>query len=58
MLVLSRKLNQAIVIDGKITVTIVSISGDQIRLGIQAPPDVVVDRSEVHAAKLAEKVVA
>jgi carbon storage regulator len=48
MLVLTRKAGEQIVIDGNITVTVVSIEGNKIRLGIQAPPEVLVDREEVH----------
>ena len=40
MLVLSRHENEAIVIDGRIRVTVVEIRGNQIRLGIEAPKDV------------------
>ncbi len=50
MLVLSRKKNESIVIDDKIIVTVVEIRGDKVRLGIQAPKEVPVHRSEVHAA--------
>ena len=38
MLVLSRKLNERIVIDGGIVVTVVKIDRNQVRLGIEAPP--------------------
>jgi carbon storage regulator len=47
MLVLSRKARQSIVINGEITVTILSIRGDVIRLGIEAPKEVPVHRSEL-----------
>jgi carbon storage regulator len=47
MLVLSRKLNEKIVIDGGIVVTVVKIDRNQIRLGIEAPPDVRVFREEI-----------
>lgn len=50
MLVLSRKKNESIVIDDTIVVTVVEIRGDKVRLGIQAPKEVPVHRSEVHAA--------
>lgn len=50
MLVLSRKKNESIVIDDKIVITVVEIRGDKVRLGIQAPKEVPVHRSEVHAA--------
>ncbi len=47
MLVLSRKLNQKIVIDGGIVLTVVKIDRNQIRLGIEAPGDVSVYREEL-----------
>ena len=47
MLVLSRHENEAIVIDGRIKVTVVEIRGHQIRLGIEAPKDVAVRRTEL-----------
>ena len=50
MLVLSRKLNESIIIDGTITVTVVEIRGDRVRLGIDAPKDVAVHRHEVMEA--------
>ena len=50
MLVLSRKKNESIVIDDTIIVTVVEIRGDKVRLGIQAPKEIPVHRSEVHAA--------
>lgn len=42
MLVLSRKENEAIVIDGGIKVTVLEIRGNQVRLGIEAPQEVAV----------------
>ncbi len=50
MLVLSRKKNECIVIDDKITITVVEIRGDKVRLGIEAPMDVPVHREEVFEA--------
>ena len=50
MLVLSRKKNESIVIDDKITVTVVEIRGDKVRLGIVAPKEVPVHRQEVFDA--------
>ncbi len=49
MLVLSRKPSESVVIDGDIRVTIVKISGNKVRLGIEAPPDVAIKRSELSA---------
>ncbi len=48
MLVLSRKKNESIVINGDIIVTIVEIRGDKVRLGIVAPKEVPVHRKEVY----------
>lgn len=48
MLVLSRKLNQNIVIDGRIVVKFLQRDGNSVRIGISAPPDVPVHRQEIH----------
>jgi carbon storage regulator len=48
MLILSRKLGESIVIDGRITVTITRLEGDVVKVGIQAPADVPVHRQEVY----------
>jgi carbon storage regulator len=51
MLVLSRKEHEKIIIgEGLITLTIVEIRGDKVRLGIEAPKDVSVHRNEVFEA--------
>jgi carbon storage regulator len=47
MLVLSRKLNESIVIDGDIEITVVSLRGNQVRLGIKAPDSVGILREEL-----------
>ena len=47
MLVLSRKKNEKIVLSGGIEVSIVQIRGDKVRLGIVAPKEIAVHRSEV-----------
>jgi len=47
MLVLSRKSNERIVIDGHIRITVVGIRGNQVRLGIEAPDGVKVYREEL-----------
>ena len=48
MLVLTRQVGQDIIIGDNIRVTITSIKGDRVRVGISAPPSVRVDREEVH----------
>jgi carbon storage regulator len=52
MLVLSRRINEEIIIAGGIRVTVVSVKGDRVRIGIDAPPEVTVDRAEVHARRM------
>ena len=49
MLVLSREAGEAIVIgEGLIRVTVVSVRGGKVRVGIDAPDDIRVDRLEIH----------
>ena len=56
MLVLSRKKNESIVINDSITIVVVEIRGDKVRLGIEAPKDVPVHRKEIYdAIKASEK---
>ena len=50
MLVLTRKRDEQIMIGDKITVTVVEIRGDKVRLGIAAPVEVPVHRQEVYEA--------
>jgi carbon storage regulator len=54
MLVITRKVGESIVIDGNIRVTVVSHQRGKIRLGIEAPEYVAVDREEVHDRKVRE----
>ena len=48
MLILSRKLNESIVIDGRIIVKVLRIDKDTVKLGIQAPAELPVHREEIH----------
>ncbi len=48
MLILSRKISESIVIDGRIHVKIVRVEGDVVKIGIEAPADVPVHRLEVY----------
>jgi carbon storage regulator len=50
MLVLSRKKNERIVINNDITVVVVEIRGDKVRLGVRAPKEIPVHRREVYEA--------
>lgn len=48
MLALSRKKNEAIVINNNVEVTILEVKGDQVKVGITAPKEVPVYRKEVY----------
>ena len=50
MLILSRKMNQKIKIGEEITVTIIEIRGDQVKIGVEAPKNVKVFRQEIFNA--------
>ena len=50
MLILSRKRSEQIVIGDGIVITVVAIRGGNVRLGIEAPPNVAVHREEIHHA--------
>ena len=51
MLVLSRRLNQAIVIAGEVRVTVLAITPSRVELGVEAPRQVVIDREEIHVRR-------
>jgi carbon storage regulator len=55
MLVLTRKPGEQLVIGGNIRVTIVSVGPGRVKIGIEAPPDVRIDRQEVHEKILHEQ---
>jgi len=54
MLILSRRPDESLCIGPDITLTVLGIKGNQVRLGIHAPKNVIVDREEVHARKQRE----
>ena len=49
MLVLSRKLGESIAIDDCITITVVALKGNQVKLGIDAPAETKIYRQEIYA---------
>jgi carbon storage regulator len=55
MLVLTRKTSQSIVIGDEIEVTVLSVAGDKVRLGVTADRDVPIHRNEVHQRIKAEQ---
>ncbi len=55
MLVLTRRVGEVIVIDNDIRITIASVRGERVRLGISAPKFVQVDREEVYERRAESK---
>jgi len=51
MLILTRKPEETLVIDKSIRVRIMSVNGNQVRIGIEAPKDIEIDREEIFLAK-------
>ena len=47
MLVLTRKTNESIVVSDDIKITVIRVSGNKVKLGIQAPPEVSIAREEL-----------
>ncbi len=54
MLVLTRKLGEVIRIGSGVTVRVLEVKGNQVRLGLEAPPDVKIFREEIYRAILKE----
>ncbi len=52
MLVLTRKINERLIINGNIIVEVLGQKQGQVRIGISSPPEVTIDREEVHLRKL------
>jgi carbon storage regulator len=50
MLVISRKKNESIIINDDITVVVVEIRGDKVRLGVEAPKEIPMHKNEVYDA--------
>lgn len=53
MLVLTRRLGETLVIGDDVRITVLGISANQVRMGIDAPKHIAVDRKEIHARKMA-----
>jgi carbon storage regulator len=55
MLILTRRVGEALVVGTEVTVTVIAVKGNQVRIGINAPKDVAVHREEVYDRVQAEK---
>lgn len=56
MLILTRRIGETIVIGTEISVTILGVKGQQVRVGVQAPTTVEVHREEIYAKIQAQKI--
>jgi carbon storage regulator len=48
MLILTRKVNESLIVGDDITITVLGVKGNQVRLGVTAPRDVAVHREEIY----------
>ena len=55
MLILTRRVEEKLIIDENVTVTVLGVKGNQVRIGIEAPRDVKVNREEIHQRILKER---
>jgi carbon storage regulator len=51
MLVLTRRVGEEIVIDGKIRVKVVAANAGRVRMAVEAPPTIRIDRKEIHVRR-------
>jgi len=55
MLILTRRIGETLMVGDEVTVTVLGVKGNQIRIGVNAPINIAVDREEIYLRKQAER---
>ncbi len=56
MLVLTRKIDESITIGHSITISVLEVKGNQVKLGVKAPKDIAINRTEVYEKIMSENI--
>jgi carbon storage regulator len=55
MLILTRRVGETLMVGDEVTVTVLGVKGNQVRIGVNAPKEIAVNREEIHQRILEEK---
>ena len=55
MLILTRRVGKSVIINGDINMTILKIKDNQVRIGVEAPKNIAIDREEIRLRKIKQK---